>query len=43
MANCRSKPHDALVSGLRAYLGDKAVEQQKTLERLAESLRFNET
>ena len=35
--------HDALVGGLRAYLGDKAVEQQKTLERLAESLRFNET
>jgi hypothetical protein len=30
--------HDALVGGLRAYLGDKAAEQQRELDRLKESL-----
>ena len=32
--------HDALVAGIRAYLGDKAVEQQKILDELANSLRM---
>ena len=35
--------HDALVAGIRAYLGDKAVEQQKILDELADSLRHGET
>jgi hypothetical protein len=31
--------HDSLVAGLRTFLGDKAVEQQKYLDELEESLR----
>jgi hypothetical protein len=31
--------HDALINGLRAYLGDKAAEQEKILARLETSLR----
>jgi hypothetical protein len=31
--------HDSLISGLRAYLGDKAVEQQRALDRVEDSLR----
>jgi len=34
--------HDALVNGLRVYLGDKAAEQQKILDELADSLRHGE-
>ena len=30
--------HDALINGLRAYLGDKAAEQEKILARLETSL-----
>lgn len=35
--------HDALVNGLRAYLGDKAAEQEKILARLETSLRGGDT
>ena len=31
--------HDALVNGIRAYLGDKAAEQQKKLDELEDALR----
>ena len=34
--------HDALINGLRAYLGDKAAEQEKILARLETSLRAGE-
>jgi hypothetical protein len=34
--------HDALVAGIRAYLGDRAAEQQKILDELADSLRHGE-
>ena len=34
--------HDALVAGLKAYLGDRAAEQQKILDELADSLRHGE-
>jgi hypothetical protein len=34
--------HDALVGGLRAYLGDKAAEQQRELDPLKEALEGNE-
>jgi hypothetical protein len=34
--------HDALISGLKAYLGDKAAEQQKQLDRLEDALRAGE-
>jgi hypothetical protein len=30
--------HDSLIAGLRAYLGDKAAEQQRELDRLKEDL-----
>jgi hypothetical protein len=33
--------HDALVNDLRAYLSDKAAEQQRELDRLKESLSDN--
>ena len=35
--------HDALVGGLRAYLGDKAAEQERILARLEASLRGGDT
>jgi hypothetical protein len=35
--------HDALVNGLRAYLGDKAAEQEKILARLEASMRDGES
>ena len=35
--------HDALVGGLRAYLGDKAAEQEKMLARLEEASRQSES
>jgi hypothetical protein len=35
--------HDAPVAGLKAYLGDKAVEQQKKLDELEEALRSGDT
>jgi hypothetical protein len=31
--------HDALVGGLRVYLGDRAAEQQRQLDRLEDALR----
>jgi hypothetical protein len=31
--------HDVLVNGLKAYLGDKAAEQQRKLDELEEALR----
>ena len=31
--------HDALVNGLRVYLGDRAAEQQRQLDRLEDALR----
>jgi hypothetical protein len=31
--------HDALVNGIRAYLGDKAAEQQRKLDELEDALR----
>ncbi len=34
--------HDALVAGLKAYLSDRAAEQQKILDELADSLRHGE-
>src|SRR5271166_3092209 len=34
--------HDSLVNGIRAYLGDKAAEQQKILDELADFLRHGE-
>jgi hypothetical protein len=34
--------HDALVNGIRAYLGDKAAEQQKKLDELEDALRCGE-
>ena len=34
--------HDALINGLKAYLGDKAAEQEKILARLETSLRGGE-
>ena len=34
--------HDALVNGLRAYLGDRAAEQQRELDRLEDALRTGE-
>ena len=34
--------HDALINGLRAYLGDKAAEQEKILAQLETSLRGGE-
>jgi hypothetical protein len=34
--------HDALVNGIRTYLGDKAAEQQRILDDLADSLRHGE-
>jgi hypothetical protein len=34
--------HDALVNGIRAYLGDKAAEQQKKLDELEDALRGGE-
>jgi hypothetical protein len=34
--------HDALVNGLKAYLGDKAAEQQKKLDELEDALRSGE-
>jgi hypothetical protein len=34
--------HNALVNGLRAYLGDKAAEQQKKLDELEDALRGSE-
>jgi hypothetical protein len=35
--------HDALVNGLKAYLGDKAAEQQRRLDELEDALRNGET
>jgi hypothetical protein len=35
--------HDALVAGLKAYLGDRASEQQKRLDELEESLRAGDS
>ena len=35
--------HDALVNGIKAYLGDRAVEQEKILARLEGSLRGGDT
>jgi hypothetical protein len=34
--------HDALVGGLRAYLGDKAADPQRKLDELEEALRGGE-
>ena len=34
--------HDALINGLKAYLGDKAAEQEKILAKLETSLRTGE-
>jgi hypothetical protein len=34
--------HDALVNGLRVYLGDRAAEQQRQLDRLEDALRTGE-
>jgi hypothetical protein len=33
--------HDALVGGLKTYLGDRAAEQQRELDRLKEDLGMN--
>jgi hypothetical protein len=35
--------HDTLVAGLRAYLGDKAVEQQRDLDDLKALLRYGQS
>ncbi len=35
--------HDALVNGIKVYLGDKAAEQEKILARLEASLRSGES
>jgi hypothetical protein len=35
--------HDALVNGLRVYLGDRAAEQQRQLDRLEDALRTGES
>ena len=34
--------HDALINGLRVYLGDRAAEQQRQLDRLEDALRIGE-
>jgi hypothetical protein len=33
--------HDALLNGIKAYLGDKAAEQQRQLDQLKEDLGHN--
>ena len=35
--------HDALVGGIKAYLSDKAAEQQKRLDELEDALRGGES
>jgi hypothetical protein len=35
--------HDALINGIRTYLGDQAAEQRKKLDELEESLRSGDS